>query len=239
MLLEFIDEDWMTKPSRHFIARAIPTGTKFRAAWAAPGLLPDYVYDGDVPELFNTAEAAEAKAKDVLLSALNARAGTKVSRTGKPEISKRMTGSEFAVLLAEAGLEPSEFAQMWGTTSERVLSWIDDEQDVPFPIRWALHLLKRPEAMEQAVAIVEANVNYRPKWLAWEANRNRLRKLIDHIKRHLPKNPDETTFKFEHATQTDGIALSERVRLLEEVAAELGAPLAADSTRSTANFEFG
>jgi len=186
------------------------------------------------PQVFPTEAAAEAEARRVLFEALNTRNEIKKRANTKPEISIKMTGDEFAVALAEAEIDPKDIAQMWGTSVERIISWLEGEQDVPFPLRWVLPLLRLPGAKELAMGIVEANVNFKPKWLAFQAEKARADQLRALISDNLPRGADEITLKFERANSEEGLNLRQRLALLEEVAAALGldvpkAPATADS----------
>lgn len=129
-------------PSSVYIAKAmqLPSG-KWQAVFSAPGLVPEVSSspDGRVFE-FNTEEEAERRAWQALLKVLNAPRRQARQSQGKPERYKKLTGPEFAVLLAQAGLTPTFFAYLYGTSQDRVLKWIDGVDDVPHPVRLLLTL---------------------------------------------------------------------------------------------------
>lgn len=134
----------------------------FHAVFGFPGGRVDYVRDAlDTPAVYPDHETAENEARRVLIEALNSRSRF----NSKREISTKMTGDEFAAELAETGIPLTDFAQMWGTKQDRVVQWIQGEAEVPFPLRWVLKMLRRPEAVEQARSIVAENVSYKPAWL--------------------------------------------------------------------------
>lgn len=243
-MLDQITEDLMaSKPSRRYIAQAMLAGPTpedgYYAVWAAPGMIPDYVYfrnpkTGEItprPTKYRTEAEALSAARSTLIGALNNRAETKLERSSKPAVSKKMTGAQLAVALAEADISPTEFAQMWGTSVERLMSMMDDEQDVPFPMRWALELLKLPGAIELVVKIVDENIVYKPKWLLVEARRDRLNQLKGLIEPRLPPAGDETSMRY-GAAVTSGMPARDVIRQLELIANELGItipPATADS----------
>ena len=65
------------------------------------------------------------------------------------------SAEEFAAELAETGLQPGEWARLWGSKPDNVLAWLSGERDVPFPIRWVLPVLRIPGALATAVRITD------------------------------------------------------------------------------------
>jgi hypothetical protein len=163
------------KPARNYIAKAIPTARGFLAQWAAPGLVPDWVYEGDAPQVFSNEEEAAAKARKVLFDALNSRRRS----TFKKSRYDKMTGPELAVAIAGANLSPSEFAALWGTDQDRVLAWFDDAENmgVPFPLWWAVELLKNPDNLALARRIVADHT---------EARRQETEATVERVERRRP-----------------------------------------------------
>lgn len=143
------------KPAKKYIARAIPHGGFFYAQWAAPGMVPKYVLERGNRAVFDTHEEAEEAARYHLFNALNSVRDGRIS--GKPERYRKMTAAEGAVLLAEAGLTPSFFAFLYGTSRERVLKWIDGVEDWPHPARLLLKIFKaNPGMIDLAETVTES-----------------------------------------------------------------------------------
>jgi hypothetical protein len=76
---------------------------------------------------------------------------------------EKMSGPDFAVALAEVGLSPTEFAALWGTDQDRVLSWFDDaeERGVPFPMWWILELLRISGNISLAHQVAQQHIEAR------------------------------------------------------------------------------
>lgn len=138
----------------------------FVGLFHAPGLETDYaVEDGRIDmsiAIYPTAELAEIAAKNSLFKVLNSARtfAAIVHRNGKPERYARLSGAEFAVLLGEVDLTPTFFAELYGTTLKRVMSWIDGvnehghEERVPHP---AYLLLMRIKEDPSIVDKIEAD----------------------------------------------------------------------------------
>lgn len=151
--------------AKRYIAQAMSApGGAFHAMYAAPGRTPALVFEGTEPQLFSTADDAEAKARQVLFDALNARgSSTSAFIPNQPgprrNISfNKMTGAEFAALRAECDLTVAEVAFLWGTTPERVDRWESGADAVPFPLHWALRLLAEDQNYDAAMEIAEQHV---------------------------------------------------------------------------------
>ncbi|WBU27559.1 hypothetical protein OOZ54_12725 [Rhodopseudomonas palustris] len=150
--------------AKRYIAQAVPLGDggrQFRAIWAAPGQVPNFVYEGDDPEIFLTAEDAEAKARKVLFEALNTRRPARQAYVpNQPGLRRavkflKMTGEEFAVAQTEADLTDAEIAFAWGTTPDRVVRWKSGADAVPFAMHWVLPLLKNDKNYEFVLDVAE------------------------------------------------------------------------------------
>ena len=127
-------------PSRSYLAKAIPLPNgKYQAQYAAPGLVP-YVATNSTGRAYeyNSREEAEVGAMRALFGILNKTRDA--ASSGKPERYSKMTGPEFAIALAEAGLTPTFFAFLYGTSQERVLKWVDGAENCPHPARILLTL---------------------------------------------------------------------------------------------------
>jgi DNA-binding transcriptional regulator YiaG len=140
--------------SKRYSIRAVqlPAGG-FLAEYAFPGVRAFYVSDRGQPTVHGSETEAMASAAIALANALNNRP----RQRGKPERYTKLTGAEFAVLLAEAGLTPTFFAEIYGTSSGRIVEWMDDVTDVPHPVRLLLELFKHhPETIDTAEKITQA-----------------------------------------------------------------------------------
>jgi hypothetical protein len=151
-------------PGRTYVARAVenPEGEGWLAEFGYPGVQVDFVeFDGD-PAIHMTAEAAELVALRALRDSLNARHLIKERK----EISRKLTGDEFAHELGLTDIFPSEWATMWGTKQDTVMQQIEGTKEVPFAARWILPVLRRfPGAISYAQKIVAENTSIKPEWL--------------------------------------------------------------------------
>jgi hypothetical protein len=163
------DTDKMaSKPAKNYLAKAVPVsgGSGFYAQWAAPGMVPDFIYvdrDGNTPRIFEQAAAAEIAALRTMFNALNTRRTSK----DKQEVSQKMSGPEFAVKLAEANIGPTLWAQLFGSKYDRVIDQIDGAIDVPFPVHWILEILKDPAALKRAIEITAQNITYKQEFIEY------------------------------------------------------------------------
>jgi DNA-binding transcriptional regulator YiaG len=144
------------KPSRHYIAKAVPCDNGFHARFSAPGLYPRLVArPHSEPTIFEYEAEAEIAAMTALFGILNAPRETQ-SR-GKDMRYQKLSGPEFAVLLAESGLSLTLFAYLYGTSPDRAQSWIDGVDSAPHPARILLEIFKRhPELVDEAEDITAA-----------------------------------------------------------------------------------
>ena len=127
-------------PSTTYIMQALPLANgRFHALYSAPGLVPDIARAADGrPYEYDTELEAEHGAAQFLYSLKN-NIRRKAKRS-KPERYAKITGPEFAALLARSTLTPTLFAYLYGTSQQRVLDWIDDADGVPHPARVLLEL---------------------------------------------------------------------------------------------------
>jgi DNA-binding transcriptional regulator YiaG len=138
-----------TKPSRSVIAKAIKAGGGFVAQFALPGLIPDIVRQHRNPVVFATEEKAIAAANQAVVSMLQRR----LVDSRKPAETRKITPAEFAILLAEANITPTWFAELFGTTQERVIGWIDGVQDVPHAAYLLVCLMKDQKNLDMIEAL--------------------------------------------------------------------------------------
>lgn len=146
------------KPAKRYIANAQPTtrpGT-FYGQFAFPGVEPRYVSSRGVPIIFDSEDEARAAAAIAVIESLNNRP----KERSNPESYRKLTGPEFSVLLAEAGITPTFFSYLNNTRLERVFGWMDgtEEKDLaPHPVRVLLEILKRhPETIDTAEEVTES-----------------------------------------------------------------------------------
>lgn len=151
-------------PGRTYVASPVenPEGEGWLAEFGYPGVPVAFVLEGDAPAVYATESEAELMALRVLRDALNAR---KLFKDRK-EISRKLTGDEFAHELGLTDIFPGEWATMWGTKQDRVMQQIEGVQEVPFAARWILPVLRKfPGALEYAQKIVAENTSIKPEWL--------------------------------------------------------------------------
>lgn len=143
-------------PSKKFVARAIPVDGGYIALFSIPGLIPRYVgYDQTNPRVFPTAEQAEIEARTAAFKIANSPRETQAR--GKNVRTEKLSGSDVAILIAEAGLSLTLLAHIAGTNVNRVQSWIDGVDSMPHPIRLLLEIFKaHPELIDMAESITES-----------------------------------------------------------------------------------
>lgn len=146
----------MLAPSRSFVARAIPVQGGFIAQFSAPGLIPHYVgRDQDNPRVFATAKEAEDAARLTAIEVANK--PRKTQRRGKDVRYEKLTGPDFAVLLAESGLSLTLFSYIYGTSVDRAQSWVDGLDNAPHPARVLLEIFKaNPDMVDVAEDVTNA-----------------------------------------------------------------------------------
>lgn len=142
-------------PSKSYIAKAVPANGGFHALFSAPGLLPRLVGAHAAPQVFTSPAAAEIAAMRALYGILNE--PRQQQARGKDMRYQKLSGPEFAVLLAETGIGLTLFAHLYGTSPDRVQSWIDGVDSPPHPARILLELFKRqPVLVDIAEGVTEA-----------------------------------------------------------------------------------
>lgn len=145
------------KPAKRYLAKALPTSRPgiFYGQFAFPGVEPRYVNVNGAPALFGSEDEAVAAAALAMIETLNSRP----KERSNPESYTRLTGPEFAVLLAEAGITPTFFSYLNNSRLERVFGWMDasEEKDLaPHPVRVLLEIFKaHPETIDTAEAVTE------------------------------------------------------------------------------------
>jgi hypothetical protein len=115
------------KPSKKFFAKAMPTRGGYHAQFAAPGLVPGFVMDGDQRELFDTEQDAEFAAHKVLVKVLQ-------SRLDRPEIRssyQTTTAMEFSELIDEADITAQHYSWVTGAKPKTVQGWLDGSLAIP------------------------------------------------------------------------------------------------------------
>jgi hypothetical protein len=156
----------ITKPARRYIAKALPLATGgYLAHFAFPGVPPRYVERDGQPVTFESARDAEDTARECLFEALNNRP----SEGTKRERYRLMSGTEFADAVRAAGITPTFFAYLWGTTTERFFQWVDQTPDKsgrvvspPHGVRLLLETWRRfPQTIDLAEVLTEQNTSER------------------------------------------------------------------------------
>ncbi|MBG19393.1 MAG: hypothetical protein CML31_05420 [Rhizobiales bacterium] len=138
------------KPASRVIAKALPqSGGTYRAQFALPGLIPEYVRnpDGTVFETESQVTAREA--------ACVALVGLLESRVVDPRRAggyRRMSAANLGSVLAEIDITPTYFAELIGVPQARIIKWLDGEQDIPHYVWPFTELLK---ASDQNFKIAE------------------------------------------------------------------------------------
>jgi DNA-binding transcriptional regulator YiaG len=139
--------------SKRYSIKAVPLPKGgFLGEYAFPGVRPYYVSDRGQPTVHGSEAEALTSAAIALTNALNNRP----RQRGKPERYTKLTGPEFAALLSETGITPTFFAELYGTSSARIVEWMDSVTDVPHPVRLLLEIFRRdPGAIDTAEAITK------------------------------------------------------------------------------------
>lgn len=125
----------------------------YHAFWTAPGMGSRPVkHDNGQFALFESETEAEIGAAQDMFRVLNR--PRKFANRGKPEVYTKMEANEFAVALGHAGITPSFFAYLYGTSQDKVLKWIDGTDGVPHPARLLLAVFTTtPEAVDVAESV--------------------------------------------------------------------------------------
>ena len=156
----------ITKPAKRYIAKALRLATGgYLASFAFPGVPPRYVERDGKPDIFESERDAEDAARECLFVALNSRP----SESTKRERYRLMSGIEFADAVRAAGITPTFFAYLWGTTTERFFQWVDGTPDKsgrvvspPHGVRLLLETWRRyPETIDLAEVLTEQNTSER------------------------------------------------------------------------------
>lgn len=155
-----LEEGDMVKavPSKKLFAKGIPVDGKWQAMFSLPGFVPDVHRQPDgKPYEFGTEQEAEIAGMYAAFAIFNApRVRLEGSRKtgGRPG---RLTGPEFSQMLRIAGVDPSLFAFIFGTSTNRVFEWMDGREDIPHPVRILLDIfINYPAAIEAAERLTES-----------------------------------------------------------------------------------
>lgn len=137
-------------------------GSGYISIWSAPGFNRGMLRmrPSRSPMMFHTAEDAELAAMRHVLEVLNKPRMRAI--TYKPERYIKLTSAQFAEELRLAGVSPSFFAYMYGTSQRRVIEWIDGKEDVPHPARLLLALFQAdPENIDIAEEVTKGSTESR------------------------------------------------------------------------------
>lgn len=131
------------KPASRLIAKGLARGDKFAGQFALPGLVPALVRDrsGGV-HLFGSEREAEISAMEAVLKLYDSRTVDSRKATGY----RRLTGAELAILLDEANITVTYFAELYGVPQSRVIKWLDGEQDIPHSAHVMVKLIAADES---------------------------------------------------------------------------------------------
>lgn len=130
------------RPNRNYAILAHPVDGGFTPAIRMRGKVGvERVSDDE----YGAPDDARLAAAEALLSALNGR-----TRSKRKHGYGRLSGADLSEALADLGITPTEFGILYGTTVERVLTWIDNAEDIPHPVRVMLEMFRIPGALDAA-----------------------------------------------------------------------------------------
>jgi DNA-binding transcriptional regulator YiaG len=142
----------VAKVNRTYRVIATPARDGFTASYTVPGLEgPRFVMDRGQPLVVPNDVDALAEAGVNLCEFMNER-----TRSRRKFGYTRLGGAELAIALRDLGLTPSEFAILYGSNLQRVMQWMDGEDDVPHQVRVMLALFTLPGAIGLARQITSA-----------------------------------------------------------------------------------
>jgi hypothetical protein len=165
-----------SKPSTRYIAKALPhPNGGYLGQFSFPGGVPQFVTKGGTPLIYDNERDAEADAAIACIKACNARYTFRVQTTdpndtgvrslsnATQEVYTKLTGPEFAVLVAEANITPNYFCFLNAIPQERFFQWVDGAKskdnrlyEVPHHVRVLLEIFKRiPQAIDIAEEVTE------------------------------------------------------------------------------------
>lgn len=151
------------KNNQAFGVEPVPNyrGPGFVSTVWAPGLAPHTMKQNGSVLIFDTEDEAKLAGIEELLHILNM-PRERDRRTSKPERYEKLSGPEFANLLAEAGITMKFFCYLYSTTEKRVFQWIDgfnekgQEELAPHPVRVLLEIFKAfPETIDLAENVTD------------------------------------------------------------------------------------
>lgn len=126
-----------SKPASRRISKALPNGNRFTAQFALPGLVPDVVRDASGIVFFDDERSAEIAAMEALMRLYDSRTIDSRSAGGY----KRMKPVDLALAIDQLDTTPTYFAEIVGVSQERVMKWLDGEQDIPHSVFVLTNLL--------------------------------------------------------------------------------------------------
>ena len=156
----------------------LPSGvfwTGYLGQFSFPGGVPQCVTKGGTPLIYDNERDAEADAAIACIKACNARYTFRVQTTdpndtgvrslsnATQEVYTKLTGPEFAVLVAEANITPNYFCFLNAIPQERFFQQVDGAKskdnrhyEVPHHVRVLLEIFKRiPQAIDIAEEVTE------------------------------------------------------------------------------------
>lgn len=136
------------KPATRLIAKALPRGDGFAGQFALPGLVPDLVRREGRQVIYPSEREAEIAAMETVIRLFNSR----TVDTRKAGGYRRMTSVELAVALSDLDITVTFFAELAGVPQQRVLKWLDGEQDIPHSVHVMVALMLRDRANFDAAA---------------------------------------------------------------------------------------
>lgn len=140
-------QDTKLRPSAKYISKALPHLKGYRAQFALPGLVPDYVREDGEAVIFPTRVEAELAAYRVVLQMANDR----LSLATKFKPAAAMPAAELSALLDELDRSPTSLASL--LQSEFVMAWLGGERRVPHMAHIILKLMRDPEIEKRVEAI--------------------------------------------------------------------------------------
>jgi hypothetical protein len=164
------------KSSTRYIAKALPhPNGGYLGQFSFPGGVPQFVTKGGTPVIYDNEQDAEADAAIACIKACNARYTFRVQPTDaqddgvrrlsnlSQEVYTKLTGPEFAVLVAECNMTPNFFSYINAISPERFFQWVDGATakdgrrlEIPHNVRVLLEIFKRiPQAIDIAEEVTE------------------------------------------------------------------------------------
>lgn len=135
-------------PSGKYISRASPLRSGgFRAQFAIPGLVPDYVRDQGKAVVYDTPDEAELAASRIV----NKLANDRLALRNRFAEAEPMSAKELSQAIDDLDITPTELARL--LQSEHVMAWLGGERRVPHMVRLLVGLMVDEKNEEQVRAI--------------------------------------------------------------------------------------